>query len=461
MPTLNFFRRTRRDVTETIEGSTVTANGASGQSRYSQIPQLDLWRAVPFTMAPAPERDKVLWRVNGIVRSLDGAIDEGSDKSLDRLILSWVEAWIATVKSEYDEHCGVIKVHRGQAQQLVTEAEGIAAHEREKHNHIRRDYAACRSRLTGEHHELEPAAPADAEPAVEAAPRPAVTDRQDWAEPHLVAGRGWVTLAVVAVLIVIGAMADTIAFHNVLELVLSTESETVAWVMAVGTTSMALVAAASLGIARAIRRRGRYLPKRHRPPWFPLFLSSVVWLGLGFAMFFIRWQNIHIATLLQTSGQQPSSSSHSAVWQALFFLAIYLVSGACTLFEAERLYNPEYTAFKRLRKQFNEQAKVVAKAEAERARAESVRELYDAEIERQGRMRDHAIADRQALGMEAANYARVIMAVQMRDPAKTAVTETGPVPPAIAATFGASPGVGAYLGYGPPPDPAQPPADAS
>jgi len=457
MPRLNFFRRTKREVTETLEGGAVTADGPASQGRYSQLPQLDRWRAVPFTMAPPPERDKVMERVKGIVESLSGAIDEGSDKSLDRLILWWVESWIATVESEYDEHCAVIEVHRGQAQQLVTEAEGIAAHEREKHDHIRRDYAACRARLTGERHEPEPAAPVEGQPAAPAVSRSAVTDRQDWSEPHLVAGRGWVTLAVVAVLIVIGAMADTIAFHNVLELVLSTESETVAWVMAVGTTSMALVAAASLGIARAIRRRGRYLPKRHRPPWFPLVLSSVVWLGLGFAMFFIRWQNIHIATLLQTSGQQqPSSSSHSAVWQALFFLAIYLVSGACTLFEAERLYNPEYTAFKRLRMQYNEQAKVVAKAEAERSRAESVRELHDAELQRQGRMRDHAIADRRALGMEAANYARVLMAAIMGDPAKTAVTETGPVPPAIAATFGTSPGVGAYLGYGPPPDTGAP-----
>jgi hypothetical protein len=247
-------------------------------------------------------------------------------------------------------------------------------------------------------------------------------------------------------------MADTIAFHNVLELVLSTESETVAWVMAVGTTSMALVAAAFLGIARAIRRRGRYLPRRHRPPLFPLVLSATVWLGLGFAMFFIRWQNIHIATLLQTTGAQPSSSSPNAVWQALFFLAIYLVSGACTTFEAERLYNPEYSAFRRLRKQYNEQAKVVAKAEAERARAESVQELHDAELERQGRLRDHAIADRRALGMEAANYARVLMAIMMGDPVKTAVTETGPVPAEVAATFGTSPDVGSYLGFGQPPD---------
>jgi hypothetical protein len=452
MPRLNIFRRTRRDVTETFASTTVTSDGPSRQSRYSQLPQIDRWRAVPFTMAPPPERDKVMERVEKIVDSLDGAIDEGSDKSLDRLILSWVEAWIATVDSEYDDHCAVIKVHVGQARQLVTEAAGVAAHEKEKHDHIRRDYAACRSRLTGEHHDPGLAAEqADGQPAVAATPRSAVTGRQDWSEPHLVAGRGRLALVIVGILIVIGAMADTIAFHNVLELVLSSESETVAWVMAVGTTSMALVAAAAIGIARAIRRRGRYLPKRHRPPWFPLALSSVVWLGLGSAMFFIRWQNIHIATLLQSSGQQPSS--HSAVWQALFFLAIYLVSGACTLFEAERLYNPEYAAFKRLRKQHNEQAKVVAKAEAERARAESVQELHDAELERQARLRDHAIADRKALGMEAANYARVLMAAMMRDPSKTAVTETGPVPPAIAATFGASPGVGAYLGYGPPPAP--------
>ena len=48
----------------------------------------------------------------------------------------------------------------------------------------------------------------------------------------------------------------------------------------------------------------------------------------------------------------------------MFFAAIYLISGACTMIEAERLYNPEYFAFRRLYKRFRKQAERVAKANA-------------------------------------------------------------------------------------------------
>lgn len=455
MPRPRLFRRATREVAITPINQTVTWGSARGssQDKYVQLTEIDRWRAVPFTMAPAPEHGRVMEQVERLTKSLDGAIDEGSDKSLDRLIISWVGSWIATVESEFDDHCAVIGVHRGQARQLLTEAQVKADHEREKHEHVRQDYAASRSRLTGEAPAPWAAPAADGEAAASAEPAAAPPPtRHDWSEPHLVAGRGWLGLALGAVLIVIGAMADTIAFHNVLELVLRTESETVAWIMAVGTTSMALVSAAVLGVSRAIRRRGRYLPPRYRPSRLPMVTSAVVWIGLGLAMFLIRWQNTGDTSGLLGTGT-TAGPAHSAVWQALFFLAIYLVSGACTIFEAERLYNPEFAAFKRLRKQYSQQAKVVAKADAERDRAQSVLEQHEAELERQERLRDHAIADRKALGAEAANYARLLMASMMGDPAKTGVTETGPLPAAIATALSSAPGAGAAAvpGFGAPP----------
>ena len=113
---------------------------------------------------------------------------------------------------------------------------------------------------------------------------------------------------------------------------------------------------------------------------------------------------------------------------ALFFAAIYLVSGACTIFEAERLYNPEYFAYVRLGKQHRQQGAKVAKAEATVERARAAVDHHDGELDREDHRRLAAIAERQALGAEAANYARILMAGMMRDPAKTGMTETGPVP---------------------------------
>jgi hypothetical protein len=39
-----------------------------------------------------------------------------------------------------------------------------------------------------------------------------------------------------------------------------------------------------------------------------------------------------------------------------------------------------------------------------------------------------AVRERQAFGAELANYARHLMAVHLQDPAKTGMTETGPIP---------------------------------
>jgi hypothetical protein len=118
--------------------------------RYMHIPEIDRWRAVPFDMPPAPEQGAVLQRVRQITESLEGAIDEGTGAALDRLIESWVASWIATVETDYTDHCAVISVHRGQAAQWLTESIHIAQHENEELARIRNAYLTCRSRLAGE-----------------------------------------------------------------------------------------------------------------------------------------------------------------------------------------------------------------------------------------------------------------------------------------------------------------------
>jgi hypothetical protein len=449
---LSFLRRRKnragRGGSPTWQDNMPSRNTGPSQNRYVHIPEIDRWRAVPFAMTPPPERPVVMEEVRKHTLSLEGAIDEGAGASLDRLIESWAGSWIATVESEYVDHCAVISVHRGQAQQWLTEATVTARHERDELDQIRADYLASRRRLTGE--PADPALPGaspgagvqdprggaptagetvpDANPESDRDPLPGPVParREDWSAPHLVADRSRVGLALVGVLVLIGALADTVVFKNILELILKQESEKVAWLLAAGATSMALVAAGSAGVALAIRRRGRHLPPRHRPSRFPLIGSLIVWLGLGLAMFLVRWRD-NAAAVVQPFGSTPAPAQ-STLWVALFFGAIYLISGACTMFEAERLYNPEYFAFRRLRKRYHKQAKRVAKADAAADRARAALELHDGELDREDQRRIAAIADRKALAAEAANYARVLMAAMMRDPAKTGITETGPVP---------------------------------
>jgi hypothetical protein len=452
------FRRRR---TEWAAGQTTgrrPGDDTPGQDLDARATELDRYRAAAFAMPPAPEPGTVLQEVDQLTLSLSGAIDEGSDKTLDLLITSWTGGWIAAVDSEYLEHCADINRQRGQAQELLTEATVTAQYEEEKLDRIRSDYAASRHRLTGEHHEYtQPAATAvtslvrrmdnGQEPAVPATvtPLPGPAPRQDWSEPHLVAGRGKMTLIAGAILVVIGATADTIAFHNVLELVLSTEAAWSAWALAAGATSMALVVAAFLGVARANHRRGRYLAPRHRPSRLPVIAPAVVWLGMGAAMFLIRWKGNIVTVGFTVAKTAAPAHNPSTVWQALFFLGIYLISGVCTIFEAERLFNPEYMAYMRLGKALNSQAKIVARAEARRMRAQAAVDRFDEELRDEEKKKAAAIAQRKWLGTEAAHYARVRMAAIMGDPAKTGITETGPRPD-LPAPFGPDP---AQLGAGP------------
>ena len=451
---LSFLRRRKNKAgsggSPTWQDNMPSRDSGPSRGRYLHIPEIDRWRAVPFDMAPAPERRAVMERVQQLTQSLEGAIDEGTGASLDRLIESWARSWIATVESEYVDHCAVISVHQGQAQQWLTEGTVTAQHEREELDQLRADYFASRNRLTGEPRaaalsvaplamgvrDAERGEPSAAEtvpnpgpgPVRDAMPANAPVRKEDWSAPHLVADRSRVGLLLVGILVLIGAMADTVVFKNILELILRQESGAVAWLLAAGATSMALVAAGSAGVALAIRRRGRHLAPRHRPSRLPLIGSMIVWLGLGLAMFLVRWRDNTAAGVPSFTG--TAAPAQSTLWVATFFAAIYLISGACTMFEAERLYNPEYFAFRRLRKRYRKQAERVAKADAAADRARAALDLHDGELDREDQRRVAAIADRQALAAEAANYARVLMAGMMRDPAKTGITETGPVPPA-------------------------------
>ncbi len=362
---------------------------ANPAGRYVHIPEIDRRRTVPFDLLPAPERGAVMQRVQQLTESLEGAIDEGTSASLDRLIESWVGGWIATVESEYVDHCAVISIHRGQARHWLTEATVTAGHEREKLDRIQADYSACRFRLTAEQ--------AD----------------------QAIGSRSRTGPAAVALLVLAGALAVTVAFRNTVALALPTLSGLLAWLAAAGATSLAMATAASAGISLRAAASLRPAPRRFRPQAGRIgsglftILITVAWAGLGLA-----------AILIPLLG----TGVHSASLAALFSGTAYFTSGTCTIFLAEQLYDPDYSAFRRLERKFSAQARFVAKAEAERERAEAALEQHDGELQREDQRRAATIDSRRALGAEAASYARVLMASMLRDPAKATPTEAEPAP---------------------------------
>ena len=190
--------------------------------------------------------------------------------------------------------------------------------------------------------------------------------------------------------------------------------------MAGGATCLALVAAARLGVAIAVRRRD---DSRHAS--FAVAAAATAWLGLGLAMFITR---------LLDSGSPgpafgtaaPQTTQHTGLI-AIFFLAVYLISGTCMMVESQRLHNPEAALSRRLGKRLDKQVARTAEAEAVAERAQHAVDLHNDELEREKARYQAAITARRALALEAASHARLLMSAIMGDPSKTGITETEPV----------------------------------
>lgn len=116
-------------------------------ARYMSFSEIDRWRPVPFDMPPSPDRGAVMQHVRQVVEGLNGAIDEGTAGALDRYVEAWVGRWIATVETEYVDHCGVINLFRCQAAEWLRETTVRLEHARAELDQIRGDYLAVAARL--------------------------------------------------------------------------------------------------------------------------------------------------------------------------------------------------------------------------------------------------------------------------------------------------------------------------
>lgn len=249
-------------------------------------------------------------------------------------------------------------------------------------------------------------------------PNAGLARRPGWRDPHMLAGLSLAAVLGLGLLILIGALADCVAFKTTLDILLR-QSQILSWVMAVGATCLALVAAARLGVAIAVRRR-----EDTRSASFTVAVAAIAWLGLGLAMFITRALDSG-STAPAFGAAAPQTSQHSTLI-AIFFLAIYLASGTAMMTEAKRLYNPEAALVRRLGKHFGKQVTSTAKAEAMAVRAQEAVNLHDREMAREYIRYHAALTARQALAGEAASLARVRMAGQLKNPSMTAITETNP-----------------------------------
>jgi len=146
---MQLFRRRKGKNASPAREDTMSWPALREPRRYLEIREIDNWRSLPFMVPPPPDREAVLQAIQRYVESLQGAIDEGTGEALDPLIRAWLAGWLATVETEYADHAAVIKIHRSQALQWLTDSNVLARHERDKLEQIRADYLASRARLGG------------------------------------------------------------------------------------------------------------------------------------------------------------------------------------------------------------------------------------------------------------------------------------------------------------------------
>jgi hypothetical protein len=247
-----------------------------------------------------------------------------------------------------------------------------------------------------------------------------------WADTTLLAGRSPIGLIVIVLLILVGSVTDTTAFKSTLDLVLR-ESETVSWLLAGGMTCLAIAAAWTLGRKLAALRR----LDLDTTGW-QVIVSALVWLGLGFALFYVRWTSA-ATTQTSFSGIQVDTShqAQQAHAAAVLFGALFLASGFAAAMEAARVTNPAYAAYRQATAALAAAQKRVAVRVGLARRARLAVEHHAGEFDRDLARRDQACAERRALGAQAANYARVLIATSLQDPRKTGLTESGPLPPPV------------------------------
>ncbi|MGV9676686.1 hypothetical protein ACWDSJ_15525 [Nocardia sp. NPDC003482] len=220
----------------------------------------------------------------------------------------------------------------------------------------------------------------------------------------------------------LGSMADLLAFKTVVDLLLGAD-EWISWGIAAGVTGLALTAATLMGPRIDEVRHGNRAARLYA------ILAAVVWALLGIMLVVVRWSSPRptgsgLDSGVDTITLAAEVASREAHLGALFFGCLYLISGVGAALVAIRLANPVHRARADLRRQ--EARLTRARGHAERAQVALAH--HSGEFERDLARRNQARADRQALGAEAAHYARVLMAQYMKDPRKTGVTESGPLP---------------------------------
>jgi hypothetical protein len=237
-------------------------------------------------------------------------------------------------------------------------------------------------------------------------------------DPTLIAGRPKIVyLHIIALCLAAGA--DIGAFFQIVELVLPQQSPLLVLIVVLGFTGTVLYVAHACGVLFRDRRAGARWVSR-----IMLLVCVLIWLGLGAAALEVR---LHV--LATSSGQvviglgatQPSSgpSASTRYEAAILFFALYTATGLVAGVGAYLSHNPLRDSYAAATRAYRKASEQLAATAFQAGAAEASCNAHRAELAAAARTLQYAIQARMALAEKLKQFARVLVAQRLKDPAVT------------------------------------------
>ena len=350
-----------------------------------------------FTPTPVDKEAQRHWVVRHIDELPRHSIDEAHHHLLDAQIDDKADQWIAQVNREFADYCGGLRQLRGRAHAVVRHREHLQqAHDQRVAEALAARTAAA-DRLRGEDDEGKWSQPGHS-------------------DPTLLSGRSGASLFYL-VAVAFAAVADFIAFYQVLQLVLRNLQNQWLILLVIGFTAIALTLAHFLGVFLRDRKAGA---RWHHPVMLPG--CAVLWVALGLMAFWVRWKVSGATAGLPTAGGTlavPQGNFQGTLPGAAMFAAFYFATGAAAITGSYLVHNPLHRSFARTVRAHESAIRQQAAGARALADAEAQREAIDHQEHAAAEVRDSTIEELRKLAGELKKLARLQLTKKIGDVSAT------------------------------------------
>lgn len=280
----------------------------------------------PFRPTPVDSGAQRRWVVQQIGELPPHSVDDQHGHLLDAPIDDKTAQWVARVKRDLADYSGRLLQLRGRVNAEVLHEQHLEKEHEQRVSETLFARTAAASRLSGEDDEGQWAQPGHSDPTALSG----------------LSGVSWLYL----VALLFAAVADLIAFYQVLSLVLGNLPDMALSLLVLGFTAIALMLADRLGVFLRDSRAGA---RWHHPVMLPA--AAVLWIALGLVAFWVRWKigGDAAANSPAASGtvqvQETGGDFQGTLPGATLFAVFYFASGMVAITGSYFNHNPLRRSF--------------------------------------------------------------------------------------------------------------------